>query len=150
RGGGAKGQLSEGDEVPLAEEAANGLPGLLRNVDLPVLKAADEVVGRQVHELDLGRLLQDRVGDRLPRRYLRHARNDVVQTLEMLDVQRRVDVDARVEKLRDVLPALGVARAGSVGVSQLVNQEEGGPADERGVEVELAKGRAAILDRPRR
>ncbi len=66
----------------------------------------------------------------------------------MLDVQGAVDADARVEQLLDVLPALGVARAGGVGVGQLVHQEEAGAARQGGVEVELLQRDAAVLERP--
>ena len=147
RRGGPERQLPERDEIALAEEAAHRFPGLLGEVDLPLLEAPDQIVRRQIDQLDLGRLLEDRVRDRLPRRHLRDARDDVVQALEMLDVQRRVDVDPGGEKLRDVLPALGMAGAGSVGVGQLVDEDEGRAAGEGGIEVELAEGRAAVLDR---
>ena len=68
----------------------------------------------------------------------------------MLDVERGVDVDAGVEQLRDVLPALGVARAGRVGVRQLVEQQQRRAARERRVEVELREPHAAVLDLARR
>ena len=64
----------------------------------------------------------------------------------MLHVHRRVDVDAGVEQLLDVLPALGVARAGRVGVRELVDDDQAGLARERGVEVELLELDAAIGD----
>ena len=51
------------------------------------------------------------------------------------------------EQLLDVLVALGVAAAGGVGVGQLVDQADGRPAREDGVEVHLAEGHAAVLDR---
>src|SRR5574340_342426 len=46
----------------------------------------------------------------------------LVQALEMLDVDRRVDVDPGGQELLHVLPALLVARAGGVGVGELVDQ----------------------------
>ncbi len=71
----------------------------------------------------------------------------VVETLEVLDVDRGDDVDPGVEQILDVLVALGVAAAGGVGVGQLVDQADGRPAGQDGVEVHLAEGDAAILDR---
>ena len=50
------------------------------------------------------------------------------------------------EQLLDVLPALGVAGAGRVGVGQLVHQQQRGMAGERAVEVELLEPGAAIVD----
>ena len=150
RRGGPERQLPERDQVAFPEEAPDGFTGLLGKVDLPVLQALDQVVGGQIDQLDLGRLFQDRVRDRLARGHLGHARDDVVQALEMLDVQRRVDVDPGGEQLLDVLPALGVTGAGGVGVGQLVDEDEGRAAGEGRVEVELAERGAAVLDRARR
>ena len=65
----------------------------------------------------------------------------------MLDVDGGVDVDAGGEQLLDVLPALGVAGAGGVGVRQLVDQQQRGMAGEGAVEVELLEDRAAIVER---
>ena len=64
----------------------------------------------------------------------------------MLDVERRVYVDADVEQLEHVLPALGVAALGSVGVRQLVDEQQGGVPRDRRVEIELLERGAAILD----
>ncbi len=62
----------------------------------------------------------------------------------MLDVERGVDGDPRVEQLEHVLPALGVAGTGGVGVRQLVDQDHRGAASERGVQVELPEGGASV------
>ena len=68
----------------------------------------------------------------------------------MLDVQRGDDADARAQDLLDVLVALRVAAAGGVGVGQLVDQGDGRPAGEHGVEVHLLQHDAAVLDPPAR
>ena len=76
--------------------------------------------------------------------------DDVVQTLEVLDVHRRVDVDAGVEQLLDVLPALGMARRRlaprGVRVRKLVDEENLGPPAQRSVEIEFLLDDAAIAD----
>ena len=68
----------------------------------------------------------------------------------MLDVQRRVDVDAGGEQLLDVLVALGMAAARRVGVGQLVDQHQARPAREDGVEVHLLERAALVVDAARR
>ena len=67
-----------------------------------------------------------RVGHGLAHRDAGDLGDDVVQALDVLDVERGVDVDAGVEQLVHVLPALVVPRAGGVGVGQLVQQEQRG------------------------
>jgi hypothetical protein len=65
----------------------------------------------------------------------RDLRNDVVQALDVLDIERGVDVYPRREQLRHVQIALGMAAALRVGVGQFVHQHQLGPALEDGVEV---------------
>ena len=110
----------------------------------------DQLVGRQVDELDLVRLVEHPVGHRLPDVDAGDLADDVIQALEVLDVHRRQDVDPGVEQLVDVLPALRVARARHVGVRELVDDDERGLARERGVEVELLQLDAAIRHAPAR
>ncbi len=68
----------------------------------------------------------------------------------MLDVHRRVHVDAGVQELEHVLPSLGVAGPRRVGVGELVHQDQGGAARQRAVQIELAQARSTILHAPRR
>ena len=83
----------------------------------------------------------DRVGHRLPLVDAGDPLDDVVERLEVLDVDRGDDVDARVEQLVDVLPALLVAAAGHVGVGELVDERDRRPAGEDGVDVHLLERR---------
>jgi hypothetical protein len=69
----------------------------------------------------------------------------------VLDVDSRPDIDAGIENLLNILPALGVPRSGltsdDVGVSELIDDENGGMPVQCGVEIELAAYDAAIGDR---
>ena len=146
-GGAAQGQLAQGDEVALAEEVRQRLLGLAGEIDLALAEALQEIVGRQIDQLDLVGLLEDRVRHGLPHDDAGDLGHHVVQALDVLDVDGGVDVDAGVEQLDHVLPALGVAGAGRVGVGELVDQDDGRPPAEGAVEVELGQRGAAILER---
>ena len=98
--------------------------GLLRQVDLAGLQPLEQLVGRQVDHHHLVGLVEQPVGHRLPDADAGDAADDVVQALQVLHVHRRPDVDAGVEQLLHVLPALGVARARRVAVRQLVEQHQ--------------------------
>ena len=65
--------------------------------------------------------------------------HDVVEALDVLDVDRGVDVDAGVEQLLDVLVAALVAAAGHVAVRQLVDDRDARLAREQGIEIELGE-----------
>src|SRR5207237_1117692 len=149
-GGAAQRELAQRDQVALTEEVPDGLLGLLGHVDLAVLEAFEELVGRQVDQLDVVGLFEDRVRHGLAHHDAGDLRDDVVEGLQVLDVHGGVHVDAGVEQLDDVLPALGVSQAGRIRVRQLVDEDERGTAGERGVEIELAQRGAAIVDHPRR
>ena len=86
------------------------------------------------------------VGDRLVLLDAGDLLDDVVHRLEVLHVHRGDHVDARVEELVDVLPPLLVARAGDVGVGELVDEHALGLAGEDRVDVHLLEGDAAVVD----
>ncbi len=106
------------------KKPCDGALGLGGDVDLALVQPLDQLSRRQVHHLHRVRVVEDRVGHRLPHLDAGYLGDDVVEALEVLDVQGGVDVDARVQQLLHVLPALGVSRARGVGVRQLVHQQQ--------------------------
>ena len=102
--------------------------GLLGDVDLAFLQALDQVVGREVDELDRVGAVEDRVRHGLAHPHMRDLRDDVVQALDVLDVDRGIDVDAVVQQLLDVEIALGMAAARRIGVGKLVDQRRSAAA----------------------
>ena len=89
------------------------------------------------------------VGDRLPLLDAADPLHHVVERLQVLDVDRGDHVDAGVEQLVDVLPALLVPAAGDVGVRELVDQRHrraAGPARRRGPSPRTwCRGRSSCL-----
>jgi len=146
-GGAAQGELAQGHQVALAEEIARGALDLLGNVDLARFQPGDQLVGRDVHQHDLVGDVEEGVGHRLPHANARDLADHVVQALDVLDVERGPHVDPGMEQLRDILPALGMARAGRVGVRELIDQEEPRMARECRIEVELADRAALHVER---
>ena len=138
-GGPPERQLAQRDQIALAEEVVDRFLGLLRDVDLAFFEALEEIIRRQVDQLDLVGALEHRIGHRLADDHAGDLRDEIVQALDVLDVQRRVDRDAGVQQLEDVLPPLGVARARGIGVRQLIDQDHGGAAGQRRIEVELLR-----------
>ena len=139
-GGAPERELPERDQVALPEEVPDRLLGLLRQVDLALLQSAEQLVGREIHQLDLVGPLEHGVGDRLAHDHAGDLGHDVVQALDVLDVERRVHGDPGVEQLEHVLPPLGMAGARGIGVRQLVDEDDRRPASQRGVQVELLEG----------
>ena len=120
--------------------------GLLGYIDLALFQALDQIVGREVDELDRIGAVEHGVGHCLAHAHMGDLRDDVVQALDVLDVDRGVDVDAVTEQLLDVEVALGMAAARRVGVGELVDQDDLGMTHEDGVEIHLRQRPALVLD----
>ncbi len=131
---------------PRWKKCSRGALRLVGEVHLPLAQPLEQLLRGDVHELDLVRALEDGVGHRLAHLHAGDLRDDVVQALDVLHVEGGVDVDPRVEQLEHVLPALGVARAGRVGVGELVEEQDPRAPRQRGVEVELLEDPAAVGD----
>ncbi len=143
-GGAAQGQFAQGQQVALAEEALDGVLGLLGHVDLALLQALQQLLGRDVHQLDLVGALEQGVGDVLPHHHAGDLRHGVLEALQVLHVDRGEHVDAGVQQVDHVLPALHVQGALDVGVGQLVHEDERGLALERRLQVELLQLHAPV------
>ena len=132
----AQGQFAQGRQLVRREEIRQRSPRGVGQIDFASLEPLDQGFGRQVDNDQLG-LVQHPVRNRLPHPDMGEACNDVVQALDMLDIDRRRNVDARIQQFLDILPALGMAASRSVAVSKLVDQYQVGIARQRRVNVKF-------------
>ena len=130
-------EFAQRGQVPGAEVVGERRVDLLRRVDVPVRHPAAQRLGSHVDKLDLVGGPHHGVGHGLPLRHPGDLLDHVGHRLEVLDVDRGDHVDARVEQLGDVLPALGVPRAWHVGVRELVDKRDLRLAGEHRVDVHL-------------
>ena len=110
------------------------------------MQALDQILGREIDDLDVVGLVEDAVGHRLAHADAGDLGDDVVQALDMLDIERRKNVDAGGDHLLDIEIALGMPAAGSVGVGEFVDQNQLGTALEDRVEIHLGQQMALVLD----
>ena len=118
---------------------------LVRHIHLARFQPLDQFVGRQVDDLDLG-IVEHGIGHGFAHPHPREACHDVVETFDVLDVERGQYVDAGVAQLLDILPALRVAAAGGIGVREFVDQRDGRLAHQHGVDVEFIEPVRAVDD----
>ena len=144
--GAAQREFAQRGQIAGSEKTLRRPSGRLRHVHLAFIQALNELVGREIDQNDVGGLLQDPVGNGLAHDDPGDARDDIGEALEMLDIERRPHIDARGEQLLDVLPALGMAAVGSVGVGEFVDDDELGLASQRRVEIEFLDRAAVVLD----
>ncbi len=86
----------------------------------------------------------------LPHARMRDTSDDVVQAFDMLDIDRRVDVDPGGEQLFDIEITLGVTALRRVRVGELIDQDETRPPRQDGVDVHLRQDAALVDDVPPR
>ena len=120
------------------------------NVDLAFLEPLDQIVGRQIDQFDGVGAIEHGVRHRLAHAHMRDLRDDVIEAFDVLDIDRRVDVDAVAHQLFDVEVALRMTAAFGVGVSEFVDQNDLRPAGDDGVEVHLVEQLAFVFDVPAR
>ena len=145
-GGAAQGKLAKRRQVAEREEVLGRPPRRIRQIDLALFEALDEFVGRDVDQHDIRRLLNHAIRHSLADEHASNARDDIGQAFKMLDVERGPDVDAGLEQLLHVLPALGMAALRRIGVGEFVHDNQPGLARQRGVEIEFLDRTAAIFD----
>jgi hypothetical protein len=139
-------QFAQRGEVAGPEVVGQGRVDLVGLVDVAVRHPPAQSLGRHVDQLDLVRTPHHLVRHGLPLPYARDRLDDVPQRLQMLDVDRGDHVDPGRQQLLHVLPALGVAGAGDVGVGEFVHEGDLGVSGEDGVDVHLGEDPAAVAE----
>ncbi len=137
-------ELAQGGEVARPEVVGQGRVDLLGLVYVPVRHPPAQRLRGHVDQLDLVGPADHLVRHGLPLPHPGDRLDHVPERLQVLDVHRGHDVDAGPQQLLHVLPALGVARAGHVGVRELVHERDRGPAGEERVHVHLGEGGCAV------
>ena len=146
----AERELAQRGEVPFAKEALGGRARDLGDVNFPLAQPLEERVGRQIDQLHLVGLVEHGVGDRLAHRNPGDLLDDVVQTLQMLDIERREDVEPRVEQRLHVLVSFGMARAGMLVCASSSTMRIAGRRASAAARSEFLERGAAILGLLRR
>jgi hypothetical protein len=123
-------QLAQRGEIAHSEVVAEGCVDLVWRVDIAVRQSSTQRLRCHVNQLNLLRLAYYGVGNGLALAYAGDIIDNVIERLQVLHIHCRDDGDPRVEELLDVLPSLLVGRAGSVGMSKLVNEGNLGPSSQ--------------------
>ncbi len=144
----AQSELAQCGQVAGPEVVADGALRLQRDIDLAFRQALDQVFRRQIDELDVVRLIDDRIRNLLAHANAGDLRDNVVEALDMLDVERRVDVDAGREQLLDIHVTFGVPAAGRVAVGKLVDEDKLWLPPQDGIEVHFLEPMSLVLDPP--
>lgn len=128
------------------EKVIHGLTGPLGDIDFPLLQPLGQLLEGNIDGLDLVGLFEQRIGHGLLHTDARNLRHHIDLALDVLYVDRRVDVKALFQQLLHVLIPLRMAAARGIRVGKLVHQDDSRPPREDGVYVEFLQNHALVLD----
>ena len=145
-----KGELPQRGEIAGREIMLESALGGLGDVNLSFFQPLNEIVRRDVDNLDVVGAIDDRVGNCLSNADLGDLGHDIIEAFDVLDVDGGVDVDAGGQQFLDVATTLGVAAPGRIGMSEFIDEHQLGAALEDGIEIHLLQIMAFIRDPPSR
>ena len=120
--------------------------GLRAAVDLACLKARQQVCRFNVHQLHLIGLVEDAIRYPFTHQHAGDGCNQIVEALQVLDIDGRIDVDAAAEQLLDVLKPLLMAAALRVCVGKFVYENQLRRALQGCVQIKVAQKHALVPD----
>ena len=142
----AEGELAQGHQVATTEEVAESAIGAVLGIDVAALHPGLQGLRREVGHDDLIGTLEHPIGNGFADRDAGDALNGGPEAFNVLDVDGGENVDAGGEQFEHILVAFAVAAAVDVGVGQLVNQDDGGPAGKDGIDIHLLEDGALVLE----
>ena len=143
-GGAPQRQLAQRGEIAGREIMLQRAFGLLWDVNLAFLQALDQIVRRKVDQLDGVGTVEHGIRYGLAHPDMGDLRDDVVEALDVLDVDGRIDVDAMRQQFLDVEIALGVTGARRIGVGEFIDQRKLRAACNQRVDVHLLERLVAV------
>ncbi len=120
----AQADLAQRRQVLDPEEVVQRRVDVLAGVDLAGAQTLDQGLGGEVDQHHFVGRAEHRVRHGLPHPHPGQLRHPVVERLEVLDVEGRVNVDPGRQHVSDVLVALAVLESRRVAVGKLVDQRQ--------------------------
>ncbi len=140
-------ELPECREVAEPEVVRAGRIDPLRRVDVSAGEPVAQRLRVEVDDLDPIGAAEDLIGHGLALRDAGDLLDDVVERFDVLDVDGRDDVDAGVQDLLHVLPALPVPGPRRVGMGELVHERDIRMPGQHGVQIHVREFDAAVRHR---
>jgi hypothetical protein len=147
-GGFLHGQLAQGGQVGGGEVGLQRLRCLFRYIDLALLEPRDQLARWQVDQHDVMQAVQHAIGHGLADADAGDPQHLVIEAFQVLDVDRRPDVDPCIQQLHHILPAPLVAAARRIAMRQFIHQHQRGAPLHDGIQVHLFELPVAVGNLP--
>lgn len=110
------------------------------------MKALDQILRGDVDDLDIVGSVDHQIRHGLAHADTGDLRDDIVEALDMLDIQGRIDVYAQRQEFQHIEIALRMTAAGRVGMGKLIDQNKVRAALDDGIEIHLLKRLPPVVD----
>ncbi len=141
----AEGKFTQGVEISLVEELLDRPCCHIRDIDFPVPQPLEKFRGCKIDNLDLCCFIDHPVGNRLAHEHTGDLGNNIIETLDVLDIQRGIDIDTGIEQFLDILVAFGVTGTGNIGMGEFIDKNERWPETKGCIEVKLREHDSPVL-----
>ncbi len=142
----AKSEFAKRRQIARREVILKRPLGFLRDIDLALAKPLHQLVRRKVDDFNIVGSVEDAIGNRFPDADAGNLLDNVVEAFNVLDVQRRIDIDPGGKQLFHVEIALGVPAAGCIRMGEFVDKRQFRAAGKKGVEVHFVEHPPFVLD----
>ena len=137
-------EFAQGRQVGLLKEALDRSLSLLGDVDLAPFESPQQFFRCDVHQFEIVGQVEHPVGDCLPHGDAGNLSDHIVEAFDVLDIERRPDINPGFEQLFNILPALFVTTSVSVRVGEFIHKEQVGTASQGRIDRKLPQSDAAI------
>ncbi|MPM62804.1 hypothetical protein SDC9_109682 [bioreactor metagenome] len=145
-GGFSQRDFTQQAQILFHKEISSCALRLFLPVNLSFFKSAEQFVRFHVHKLDLVGAFKDCIRHSLLNLNLCNVFDDVVETLNVLNIDRGKHIDSGVKQFLNILIPLAVSDAFGIGMRKLIDQNKLRFAGERRVEIKFVQRHAAIGD----
>ena len=109
------------------------------------MKPGQEVFGRNVHQFEFVGHFEHPVRDGLPHDDPGDLSDHIIQAFNVLDVERRPDIDPGDQKVFHILPTLLMPAPLGIGVGQFIHKDQLGTADKGRIDIKTTERNGPVI-----
>ncbi len=133
-------------QVALAEKILRGPFCAFTEINFSVSQPRQQLFWRQIDKNDLVGQIENRIGNSFTDRRACDLTNRVAATADVLNVERGVNIDARIQQLEHILITFWMMRTRRVRVREFINNRKSGMPGENRIQIHFSQRRAAIFN----
>jgi hypothetical protein len=140
--------LTKRSQIAGLEKVPDRIACALGCVHLPLCKTLEQFFRREANDLYGIGAFEDGIGNGLADHHPGDPGDGISAAFEVLNIERRVDIDAGVQEFGYILMPPHVPAARGVGMGEFIHEHQTGPASEDLINIRLLQGPLAVFQNP--